>query len=114
MSRCGTYSRKGISLAVRLYACDPYRRSQRGRFPTARGDPDWVANAFAGTAAKADDAGTVWSNPAGMAFVTLPNRTVELDTALNVIIPSLHFSGQNFVGSTPVSAVMAATPDRRR
>ncbi|MEJ0044842.1 MAG: hypothetical protein WDN04_00800 [Rhodospirillales bacterium] len=32
-------------------------------FQLREGDPDWLANSFAGDAAKAYDAGTAWKNP---------------------------------------------------
>jgi long-chain fatty acid transport protein len=104
MSRCGGDTRPRQSLLLfGFMLAIPTAGANAAGFQLREGDPDWVANAFAGTAAKAYDAGTVWSNPAGMTFVTLPNGTAELDTALDLIIPSIHFSGQNFVGSTPVS-----------
>jgi long-chain fatty acid transport protein len=55
-----------------------------------------MANAFAGDTAKAYDASTVWSNPAGM---TRLNQT-EIDGSLNGIFPTINFSGANYVGGT--------------
>jgi len=67
-------------------------------FQLRTGSPDWSANAFAGMAAKSYDAGTAWTNPAGM---TLLDRS-EIDTGLNGIFPSAKFSGQNLIGPVPV------------
>ncbi len=67
-------------------------------FQLRTGSPDWSANAFAGMAAKGYDAGTAWTNPAGM---TLLDRS-EIDTGLNGIFPSATFSGQDLIGPVPV------------
>lgn len=71
---------------------------QPAGFQLRTGSPDWSANAFAGMAAKGYDAGTAWTNPAGM---TLLDRS-EIDNGLNAIFPSAKFSGQNLVGPVPV------------
>src|SRR5277367_2761452 len=59
-------------------------------FQLREGDPDWLANAFAGSAAKAYDAGTVWNNPAGM---TLLDEN-EFDQGVNYFDPGIRFSGE--------------------
>jgi long-chain fatty acid transport protein len=67
-------------------------------FQLREGDPDWMANAFAGTAAKAYDAGTVWNNPAGMTNLT----DTEVDQALNYFDPGIRFQGQDIAGGKPI------------
>jgi long-chain fatty acid transport protein len=67
-------------------------------FQLREGDPDWLANAFAGTAAKGYDAGTAWNNPAGM---TLLNDN-EIDQALVYFDPGLRFHGEDLVNGVPV------------
>src|SRR3954454_16955179 len=63
-------------------------------FQLREGSADWLANAFAGTTAKAYDASTVWSNPAGM--VRLDHN--EFDASINGVFPNVSFSGANFAG----------------
>lgn len=60
-------------------------------FALNEGAADWLGNAFAGDSAKAYDASTVWSNPAGM--VRLDQD--EIDGAVSYIAPSFTFSGTN-------------------
>jgi long-chain fatty acid transport protein len=47
-----------------------------------------LGNAYAGGAAAAEDASTVWSNPAGMARI----QTNQVAAAINLITPSMKFS----------------------
>ncbi|MBK7742451.1 MAG: outer membrane protein transport protein [Betaproteobacteria bacterium] len=54
-----------------------------------------LGNAFAGGAAAAEDAGTVWSNPAGM--VRLP--TMQAAAALHVITPSIQFNNNGSIAA---------------
>ncbi|MDE2582943.1 MAG: outer membrane protein transport protein [Rhodospirillales bacterium] len=70
-----------------------------GGFQVRPGSPDWSANAFAGMAAKAYDASTAWSNPAGM---TRLDRS-EIDVGLNAVTPSIRFRGTDLVNGVPVS-----------
>jgi long-chain fatty acid transport protein len=63
-------------------------------FALREGSTDWMANAFAGEAAKAYDASTAFSNPAGM---TRLNRN-ETDLSFSVVAPSSSFSGTNTIG----------------
>ncbi len=58
-------------------------------FGLREGSADWLGNAFAGSQAKAYDASTVWSNPAGMALL----NNDELDGAISLISPHAEFSG---------------------
>jgi long-chain fatty acid transport protein len=62
------------------------------------GDPDWLANAFAGTAAKAYDAGSAWNNPAGMTLI----QGNEIDSGLNYFDPGIRFSGEDVVNGVAV------------
>src|SRR5215831_5051772 len=78
-------------------------------FQVRAGSPDWIANAFAGMAAKGYDASTAWSNPAAMTLL----GDNELAGGLNVILPNTQFTGENLVGSVPTPGVTggnAATP----
>ena len=50
-----------------------------------------LGNAFAGAAATAEDANTVWHNPAGLARLNLP----QVETAVHVVIPSAKFQNAN-------------------
>jgi long-chain fatty acid transport protein len=63
-------------------------------FALREGSTDWMANAFAGDTAKAYDASTAWSNPAGM--VRLEQN--EIDGSINGLFPSVNFTGANVVG----------------
>ncbi|MCQ8279280.1 outer membrane protein transport protein [Acetobacteraceae bacterium KSS8] len=62
------------------------------------GMADWTANAYAGEAAKAYDAGTAWTNPAGMVRI----QGNEFDGTVNLIDPSLAFRGQDYVNGVAV------------
>src|SRR6185295_10523830 len=50
-----------------------------------------LGNAFAGAAATAEDANTIWHNPAGLARLNFP----QAEFAINVIIPSAKFQNAN-------------------
>jgi len=50
-----------------------------------------LGNAFAGAAATAEDANTVWFNPAGLARLNLP----QVEGAIHVVIPSSKFQNAN-------------------
>jgi long-chain fatty acid transport protein len=77
-----------------VYGLGTSPEAQASGFELREGSADWMANAFAGDTAKAYDASTVWSNPAGM--VRLDQN--EVDASINGIFPSINFSGANFVG----------------
>jgi len=68
--------------------------AQASGFALREGSADWMANAFAGDAAKAYDAATVWANPAGMVRL----NASEIDGSLNGIFPTVGFSGQDNIG----------------
>jgi long-chain fatty acid transport protein len=80
--------------AAASYAAGSAPRALASGFELREGSTDWMANDFAGDTAKAYDAATVWSNPAGM--VRLDQS--EIDGSVNGIFPSGSFSGANFVG----------------
>jgi long-chain fatty acid transport protein len=80
----------GVTLLV---AGLPLRGKAAG-FALREGSADWMANVFAGDTAKAYDASTVWSNPAGM--VRLDAN--EFDASVNGIFPTVGFSGANYIG----------------
>jgi len=50
-----------------------------------------LGNAFAGSAATAEDANTVWYNPAGLARLNFP----QVETAVHVIMPTAKFQNAN-------------------
>ncbi|WP_297493572.1 OmpP1/FadL family transporter [Acidocella sp.] len=58
-------------------------------FGLREGSADWLGTAFSGNQAKAYDASTAWSNPAGMALLDHD----EVDGAVSMIAPSTKFSG---------------------
>jgi len=82
-------------LGTAALACVATSASASG-FGLREGSADWMANAFAGDAAKAYDASTAWSNPAGMVRL---NRS-EVDGSINGIFPTINFSGANVTGRT--------------
>lgn len=79
---------------VAAYAFGGTTNAQASGFGLREGSTDWMATAFAGDTAKAYDASTVWSNPAGMVLL---NQN-EIDASINGIFPSINFAGANFVG----------------
>jgi long-chain fatty acid transport protein len=111
--------------AAASYAVGAATEARASGFELREGSTDWMANDFAGDTAKAYDASTVWSNPAGMVRL---DRS-EIDGSINGIFPSATFSGANFMGpgirtpgttggnvvqavATPgVYAVWSVTPD---
>ncbi len=60
-------------------------------FGLREGLPDWMGTAFAGDEAKAYDASTAWTNPAGMALLDQS----EFAGGVSYISPSATFSGYN-------------------
>jgi long-chain fatty acid transport protein len=90
----------GIWLAIGGTALLPEVADAAG-FQVRAGSPDWIANAFAGMAAKGYDASTAWSNPAAMTLL----RDNELAGGLNAIVPNTQFTGENLVGPLPTPGV---------
>jgi long-chain fatty acid transport protein len=78
-----------------LCALSEVNNAHASGFGLREGSADWMANAFAGDTAKAYDASTARSNPAGM--IRLDQN--EFDAAINGIFPSVTFDGGNFVGA---------------
>jgi long-chain fatty acid transport protein len=74
--------------------CMPYAGARASGFNLREGSADWMGNAFAGDTAKAYDASTAWTNPAGMVRL---NQN-EFDGSIDGIFPTINFSGANFVG----------------
>lgn len=67
-------------------------------FAVRTGSADWLANAYAGNTAKAYDASTAWTNPAGMVRL----NSNELDASITGIFPSAEFTGSNLgLGGVP-------------
>ena len=95
-TRFRTIVSMAVSGMAAAYLCGATNKAQAAGFELREGSADWMANAFAGDTAKAYDASTAWSNPAGM--VRLDKN--EIDGSVNGIFPSITFSGANFVGST--------------
>jgi long-chain fatty acid transport protein len=67
-------------------------------FQLREGDPDWMANAFAGIAAKGYDAGSAWNNPAAMTLI----GGDEIDSGANYFDPGIRFHGQDVVNGVAV------------
>ena len=70
------------------------------------GSTDWMANAFAGETAKAYDASTAFSNPAGMTRLDWN----ETDLSVNLVAPSTSFSGSNTIGGQTKSGSQGGNP----
>ena len=66
------------------------------------GSADWSANAFAGESAKAYDASTAFSNPAGMTRLNWN----ETDLSFTVVAPSSNFAA-------PIRSADRSRQDRR-
>lgn len=58
-------------------------------FGLREGSPDWIGTGTAGDEAKAYDASTAWTNPAGMALL----EDDQFDGAISLIAPAIHFRG---------------------
>jgi long-chain fatty acid transport protein len=123
-----TAARHGILCAATVVAACAVVHTHQAHasgFALREGSADWMANVFAGDTAKAYDASTVWSNPAGMVRL---NQN-EINGSVNGIFPSINFSGANFISPTATTrgttsgnliqsaataglyAVWSATPD---
>ena len=103
-------------LALLVASAFPFigaEQAQASAFALAEQGVSGLGNAYAGAAAAAEDASTVWWNPAGMA--RLP-RGKHLLLGGHVIVPSTKFNNS---GSTPAAAIQrapetAGTPGIRR
>ncbi|HET7883743.1 MAG TPA: outer membrane protein transport protein [Acetobacteraceae bacterium] len=85
-----------LVLAVVLFTSN---HADAAGFGLREGSADWLANAFAGDTAKAYDAATAFSNPAGL--VRLDAN--EIDGSVNVLLPNFSFSGANLGALGPVT-----------
>jgi long-chain fatty acid transport protein len=92
--RLAEFSRIAGAAMLTVAVSGTIEKAQAAGFELREGSTDWMANAFAGDTAKAYDASTVWSNPAGMVRL----NSSEIDGSVNGIFPSSNFSGANFVG----------------
>lgn len=72
----------------------PFPPALANGFQVRTGDADWVGNAFAGMAAKGQDAGTAWANPAAMVRL----NDSQIDLGLSGVFPSVRFNGQDRLG----------------
>ena len=73
-------------------------RANASAFQLREGDPDWMANAFAGIAAKGYDAGSAWNNPAAMTMIS----GNEIDSGATYFDPGIRFKGQDVVNGVAV------------
>lgn len=88
-------------LAILVASALPFvcaQQAQAAGFALAEQGVSGLGNAYAGAAAVADDASTVWWNPAGMS--RLP-RGKHLLLGAHVIVPSTEFSNRASVGPSP-------------
>ncbi len=76
--------------------------AQASGFGLREGNADWLGTAFAGDEAKAYDASTVWSNPAGMALL---NQN-EFEGGVSMIAPYIKFHGS---ATDPTTAPVTGT-----
>jgi len=82
------------ALTATVFGCAallPRQPAQAGSFELWEGTTDQMANAYAGQASKAYDAGTAWANPAGMVRI----QGNEIDGTFNFIDPQFYFTGTN-------------------
>ncbi|MDE2005544.1 MAG: outer membrane protein transport protein [Rhodospirillales bacterium] len=87
------------ALAASLIALVEASPARAGGFQLRTGSPDWSANAFAGMSAKAYDASTAWTNPAGMTRIS----GNEVDLGINAVWTSITFAGTDTIGGAPVT-----------
>jgi long-chain fatty acid transport protein len=89
MSKAGVWA-LGAAVCAGAAMVSP-QRAWAGAFALWEGSPDQMASAYAGQGAKAYDAGTAWTNPAGMVRI----GGDEIDAGFNYIDPQFYFSGGN-------------------
>jgi long-chain fatty acid transport protein len=78
-----------IAAAVGIVLCDVSAQSLAGGFAIGTQSGSGTGNAFSGGAASADDASTVWFNPAGMSYLPAGKNVAVTGHALK---PSFKFS----------------------
>jgi long-chain fatty acid transport protein len=96
--------RKISQLLVVLSSCCMGAEAMAAGFALTQHGASGLGNAYAGAAAVAEDASTVWSNPAGMALLQGP----QFAPALEVIVPNIEFQNEGstlspLVGNGPIS-----------
>jgi long-chain fatty acid transport protein len=84
------HTRLALALAGCALACAA-GQVQGAAFGLAEQSGSGLGNAFAGGAAVAEDASTVWSNPAGMSRIP----TMQAVAALHIITPSVKFANND-------------------
>ncbi len=89
---------------VVLISCCAGGESMAAGFSLREQGASGLGSAFAGAAAVAEDASTVWFNPAGMSLLDRPQFT----PAVQVIVPSIEFQNEGstlspLVGNGPIS-----------
>src|SRR4051794_57349 len=84
----------GRAIALTIAMSASIRPALASGIALREGSTDWMANAFAGETAKAYDASTAFSNPAGMTRLDWN----ETDLSFSVVAPSSDFSGTNTIG----------------
>ena len=90
----------GVTSFFLLLVSELIRPAAASGIALREGSVDWLANAFAGRTAKAYDASTSFSNPAGMTAL----YSNEIDLSSNLIAAYTQFKGSNrdgFGGITP-------------
>src|SRR5687767_14983372 len=65
-----------------------------------------LGNAYAGAAAAAEDASTVWWNPAGMSRL---GRGKHLAFGAAAIVPSTKFSNRTSTAATPTNTILGSS-----
>jgi long-chain fatty acid transport protein len=98
----GGFMRSGLSagLPLGLLAVLGAGEAMASGFMVRENSAEALGSVFAGNGSRADEAATVFNNPAGM--MALPGPEVEL--AAGVVLPSVHFSGgASVLGTTPIS-----------
>src|SRR6266436_4279839 len=93
--------RTALSLAVAGIFAGSVSQAHASAFALIEQSASGLGNAYAGAAAAAEDASTIYYNPAGMSL--LPGE-VQISTGLALINVSAKFSDS---GSTPSGAALA-------
>jgi len=96
--------RTALSLAVAGIFAGSVSQAHASAFALIEQSASGLGNAYAGAAAAAEDASTIYYNPAGMSL--LPGE-VQISTGLALINVSAKFSDS---GSTPSGAALAGVP----
>ena len=104
------YRRTPVAIAIAAALALAGGNAYGSAFGLAEQAGSGQGNAFAGGAAAAEDASTVWFNPAGMSRLARP----EVAASFHVITPSIKFRNETrSPRRTSRSDTKAATPARR-